>query len=91
MYLPKLSAAMDSAFFEGLNLTNDQHPQNSRNLRTSRKTNNMVIHEVPRDTLVRLARPSVYCCLSSCLVADKISVTLVENKDGFLRCKKAWP
>ena len=89
MRLPKLIAAMDSAFFEGLNFTNDQHPRNSRSLRTSRKTNDTVLHEVPRDTSVRLARPSVYCCLSCCLVADKISVTLVENKDGFLQCKKA--
>ena len=31
-------------FFEGLNFTNDQHPQNSWNLRTLKKTNYMVIH-----------------------------------------------
>ena len=33
----KLSAAMDSAFFEGLNFMNDQQLQNMRNLRTSKK------------------------------------------------------
>ena len=30
-------------FFEGLNFTNDQHPQNSWNLRTSKKTNYTVL------------------------------------------------
>ena len=30
-------------FFEGLNFTNDQHPQNLWNLRTSKKTNYTVI------------------------------------------------
>ena len=35
----KLSTAMDSAFFEGLNFTNDQHQRYSRNLHTSKKTN----------------------------------------------------
>ena len=30
-------------FFEGLNFTNDQHPRNSRNLRTSKKTNYTVL------------------------------------------------
>ena len=33
----KLNTAMDSAFFKGLNFTNDQHPQNSWNLHTSKK------------------------------------------------------
>ena len=42
MGLLKLRNAMDGSFFEGLNFTNEQHPQNSQNLRTSKKTNYMV-------------------------------------------------
>ena len=33
----KLSTALDSEFFKGLNFTNDQHPRNSWNLHTSKK------------------------------------------------------
>ena len=35
--------AMGSSFFEGLNFMNDQHPRNSWNLDTSKKTNYTVL------------------------------------------------
>ena len=37
MGLPKLSSAMGGLFFEGLNFMNEEHPQNSQNLHTSKK------------------------------------------------------
>ena len=44
MGLPKAhSLQRVVGFFEGLNFMNDQYPQNSRNLRTSKKTNYTVI------------------------------------------------